>query len=84
MKKLVFGLVVAVGCLSAVHPASAQSGWGRRSSYVGPGSNPDMRYVQQTGSVPKFCYSLATGKFTHWGPCRRVLLPTGQWVKVAH
>jgi hypothetical protein len=42
--------------------------------------------VQQVrnGTVPKFCYSLRTGKFTHWGPCRQVRLPTGQWVKVAH
>jgi hypothetical protein len=40
--------------------------------------------VQQNGGVPRFCYSLRTGKFTHWGPCRVVVLPTGQRVKVAN
>src|SRR5262249_34020943 len=45
-------------------------------------SNP--RVAQANGTVPKFCYSLKTGKFTHWGPCRVVTLPTGQRVKVAH
>jgi hypothetical protein len=89
MKEILLALV-AVGCLGlwTVHSADAQS-WGRGGAYTGAGSNPDgrilaRRYVQRNGGVPKFCYSLATGKFTHWGPCRRVLLPTGQYVKVAH
>ena len=40
--------------------------------------------TKANGTVPRFCYDLKTGKFTHWGPCRKVLLPTGEWVKVAH
>jgi hypothetical protein len=42
------------------------------------------RAAAVNGNVPKFCYSTKTGKFTHWGPCRVVCLPTGQCVKVAH
>src|SRR5215813_421035 len=46
-------------------------------------ANPTPRPTQ-TSAVPKFCYDLATGKFTHWGPCRRVRLPDGSYYKVAH
>jgi len=45
-------------------------------------------YARRTGGgnprVPQFCYSLRTGKFTHWGPCRVVMLPGGIPYKVAH
>ena len=45
-------------------------------------NNPTV--TRANGSVPRFCYDLKTGKFTHWGECRVVTLPTGQRVKVAH
>ena len=45
-------------------------------------NNPTV--TKTRGSVPRFCYDLKTGKFTHWGECRVVTLPTGQRVKVAH
>src|SRR5215475_3291286 len=43
-----------------------------------------QRTTTQNGTVPRFCYSLRTGRFTHWGECRIVTLPNGQRVKVAH
>jgi len=45
-------------------------------------SNPTV--AKANGAVPRFCYSLKTGKFTHWGECRVVALPDGRRVKVAH
>ena len=53
--------------------------------YIGSYSSTHRVNQQvRSGTVPRFCYSLRTGKFTHWGPCRVVLLPTGQRVKVAN
>src|SRR5262245_40099534 len=51
-------------------------------------NNPTVTKARRTatptnGTVPKFCYSLDTGKFTHWGPCRVVCTPKG-CVKVAN
>jgi len=90
MSKLVFGLaLVAVGALGlwTVQPAHAQS-WGRGGAYTGAAPELNSYYprsgVQQASGVPRFCYSLATGKFTHWGECRMVTLPDGRRVKVAH
>ena len=43
--------------------------------------------ARATSNVPRFCYSLATGKFTHWGECRVVCDhygPGGNCRKVAH
>jgi hypothetical protein len=77
--------------LIAMVPVSANAqSWGRGGAYAGPAPELNAYYrrnVQRTtsnGSVPRFCYSLRTGKFTHWGECRVVTLPTGQQVKVAH
>ena len=54
--------------------------------YIGSYSHANrLANRQQTnGTVPRFCYSLRTGKFTHWGECRVVRLPDGRSVKVAH
>src|SRR5262245_14298471 len=46
-------------------------------------ANPNQAH-NTSGNVPRFCYSITTGKFTHWGPCRVVELPDGRRVKVAN
>jgi hypothetical protein len=98
MKRLLFA-ALALGLLTSVASAQQAIGPGRTrgDTYFSGGcgssweicaqrraarSNPKV--AQANSPVPKFCYSLKTGKFTHWGPCRRVVLPNGQVVKVAH
>jgi hypothetical protein len=29
-------------------------------------------FATPANAVPRFCYSLRTGQFAHWGPCRVV------------
>jgi len=93
MRKL---FVVAVGALALWNavPAAAMDimpgDKGRWHGYMPEGYIGSYRHTQalaqrtQNGTVPRFCYSLKTGKFTHWGECRVVTLPDGRRVKVAH
>jgi hypothetical protein len=81
-------LILAASVLALTTVAADAQSWGRGGAYTGASPELNGYYprsgVQRTSGVPKFCYSLRTGKFTHWGECRTVCLPTGQCVKVAH
>ena len=56
--------------------------------YIGSYSSTHRVNQQvRSGTVPRFCYSLRTGKFTHWGECRVVCDhygPGGNCRKVAN
>ena len=94
MRRLLFALAAA----AVVVPAAAQQPGpgvimpgdkGRWHGYMPEGFIGSYRHAnaQRTttnGTVPRFCYSLRTGKFTHWGECRVVTLPDGRRVKVAN
>ena len=85
MKKLLFICAIALAELSI---ASSMGARPALAIVLKCGSsweicNQRKNGISETNNVPRFCFDKATGKFTHWGPCRVVCLPDGRCVKVA-
>src|SRR5262249_16607947 len=98
MRKLVFLVAVGALALWTAQPVNASwqlipgdttdarlhgcgSSWEICQQRRAARANPTV--ARANGTVPRFCYDLKTGKFTHWGECRVVTLPTGHRVKVS-
>src|SRR5262249_61836683 len=93
MQKLATVVAIGVLGLLAAVPASASwqlipgdttdrnlhgcgSSWEICQARRAAPANPTV--TRANGSGPRFCYDLKTGKFTHWGGCRRAKRPTGE------